>query len=93
LRRRADSPVAAAVFRTVTPAARFGIVVAFHGERTMQRHLVTAAILLAALVLYSLGFSGAGVLALGAGAALELWFWVRILRRKPPVAVAGSVAK
>ena len=59
----------------------------------MRRHLVTAAILLAALVLYGLGFSGAGALALGAGAALELWFWVRTLRRKPHVAITGSGAK
>jgi hypothetical protein len=89
----ANRPSRGAAFRTVTQVAPFGIVVAFDGERTMQRHLLTAAILLAALVLYGPGFSGLGAIAVGAGAALELWFWVRILRRKPPSAVAGSGAK
>jgi len=59
----------------------------------MRHHLVTAAILLAALVLYGLGFSGAGAIAIGAGAAFELWFWVRIIRSRPSASVAGSGAK
>lgn len=55
----------------------------------MKRHLVTAAILLAALVFYGLGLARGGLALLVLGAALELWFWVRafpgfgVLSRKP----------
>jgi hypothetical protein len=48
----------------------------------MKHHLFTAAILIAALVLYGAGMtSGASVL-FAAGAACELWFWVRIRGRR-----------
>ena len=47
----------------------------------MKQHLLTAALLLAALVFYSVGVSSGGSLLLAAGAACELWFWVRVLRR------------
>ena len=48
----------------------------------MKHHLFTAAILIAALVLYGGGMtSGASVLFV-AGAACELWFWVRIRGRR-----------
>lgn len=45
----------------------------------MKRHLFTAAILLAALVLYGLGMTGLGIAAFVAGGAFELWFWIRLL--------------
>ena len=50
-----------------------------------MKHLLTAALLLAALALYVAGLNGAGLGALLAGGALELWFWVRVVRstRKP----------
>jgi hypothetical protein len=55
---------------------------------SMQRHLITVLVLLAALVCYRIGF-GAGAFALvAAGGALELWFWVRLLRGKPRSASA-----
>ena len=47
------------------------------------RHLLTALVLLAALACYGLGFSAPATGLVVAGMALELWFWVRILRRKP----------
>ncbi len=47
----------------------------------MKHHLLTAALLLAALVLYGVGISGGGSLLLAAGATCELWFWVRVIRR------------
>lgn len=48
----------------------------------MKYHSLTFAILLAAVVLAIIGKSGAGVVLLGLAAALELWFWVRVLRGK-----------
>jgi hypothetical protein len=45
----------------------------------MKYHLVSAALLGAALVLESAGF-GAGVALLGAGVACEVWFWTRVVR-------------
>lgn len=48
----------------------------------MNRHLITFLILLAAFVLYGLGFAGLGVAFIVAGAGLELWFWVRLLSRR-----------
>ncbi len=52
----------------------------------MKHHLLTAALLLAALALYSFGISSGGSLLLAAGAACELWFWFRVLRRGRPSA-------
>jgi hypothetical protein len=46
----------------------------------MRHHLFTAAILSVALVLYAIGMSGGGSVLLAAGAACELWFWVRAFR-------------
>ena len=48
----------------------------------MKRHLVTVAILLAALACYALGYSRMGLAAVVAGGALELWFWVRLFSRR-----------
>jgi membrane protein implicated in regulation of membrane protease activity len=51
----------------------------------MKRHLFTVAILVAALALYSIGLVSGAMLLFAAGAACELWFWVRALgRRKGP---------
>jgi hypothetical protein len=50
----------------------------------MKRHSVTAVILLVAILLYALGFSGGGAALVGIGGAFELWFWVLALRPKPP---------
>ncbi len=55
----------------------------------MKHHLLTMLILLAALALYAIGMNGGGSALLAAGAALELWFWVRAMRgsrRGTPVA-------
>ncbi len=49
----------------------------------MRYHLLTVAVLLAALGLYAAGLSGGGAALMVLGAALELWFWVRALRGKP----------
>ncbi len=48
----------------------------------MKHHLFTAAILIAALVLYSIGLVSGALLLFGGGAALELWFWARIFTRR-----------
>jgi hypothetical protein len=51
----------------------------------MKHHLLTAAILVAALVFYGLGFTRLGLAAVLAGGAFELWFWARLLSRRTPV--------
>jgi hypothetical protein len=48
----------------------------------VKSHLITASLLIAAIPLYLAGFAGAGVLFLVAGISLEIWFWIRIFRRK-----------
>jgi hypothetical protein len=53
-------------------------------EFGVRRHVVTVAILSIALVVYETGSSGPGIAALAAGAAFELWFWVRLIGRRPP---------
>jgi len=55
----------------------------------MKYHLVTTALLLAALALYSVGMRSGGMVLFVVGAAFELWFWVRVIRgarRAPPSA-------
>lgn len=47
----------------------------------MKYHLITAAILLVALILYGLGLSGLGDVAFISGGACELWFWMRLISR------------
>ncbi len=57
----------------------------------MKYHVVTVALLLLALALYSVGMRSGGVVAFLAGAACELWFWVRVIRGKgeaPPGATS-----
>ena len=59
----------------------------------MRYHLITGAILLAALVLYGIGFSLGAAVLIGGGAALELWFWVRAIRGDKRVANASAEVK
>lgn len=52
----------------------------------MKYHLTSAVLIVTALVLQIAGFGGSGaalgVILLGAGVALELWFWVRLFRAR-----------
>lgn len=48
----------------------------------MKHHLFTAAILIAAIVLYSIGLVSGALLLFAGGAVLEFWFWARILARR-----------
>jgi|GEM_PF-701300 len=48
----------------------------------MKHCLFTAAILIAALVLYSIGLVSGAVLLFVGGAVFEFWFWVRIFTRR-----------
>jgi len=59
-------------------------------ERPMKYHLLTGAILLLALALYASGMSGGGSLLFVLGAALEGWFWVRVIRRGRDTGRPGS---
>lgn len=47
----------------------------------MKHHLVSAGLLVAAVLLYMVGWSGGGILCLAAGVTCEVWFWVRMGRR------------
>lgn len=49
----------------------------------MKYHLITILLLVAALPLYAVGFAVGGILVLGVAVALEVWFWIRIVRGKP----------
>jgi hypothetical protein len=57
----------------------------------MNRHLVTAMILLVALTLYGFGFAGLGLIAFCAGAVFELWFWFRVIFRRRATSDTGRV--
>jgi len=46
----------------------------------MRHHLLTLAILVLALGLYTVGLGVGGPLALASAATFEAWFWVRLLR-------------
>ncbi len=48
----------------------------------MKHYLVTALILVVAIVLYSIGLVSGALLLFAGGAALELWFWARISTRR-----------
>ena len=48
----------------------------------MNNHLLTVAILLGAILAYWFGFAIASVVALVVGIALEIWFYIRVLRRR-----------
>jgi hypothetical protein len=49
----------------------------------MKYHLVTVLLMVSALPLYVVGFASGGTLVLGAAVALEVWFWIRVVRGKP----------
>lgn len=50
----------------------------------MNRHLVTIALLVAALALYVLGIKGWGLAFFVAGGVFELLFWVRLISSSTP---------
>lgn len=54
----------------------------------MKHHLVTMLLIIAALPLYVVGFAMGGTLLLAIALALEIWFWMRMVRRKPGLDVA-----
>lgn len=53
-------------------------------EVQMKYHLTSVVLIVAAFVLEVIGFgtiaSAFGVILLGTGVALELWFWIRLVR-------------
>lgn len=51
----------------------------------MKRHLLTAAILLAAILLYAVGFGSGATILVALGVACEAWFWVRALGLRLPM--------
>jgi uncharacterized YccA/Bax inhibitor family protein len=53
-------------------------------EIAMKRHLITAVILLAAVMLYAYGSAQGGAALIVAGAVFECWFWARALGLKLP---------
>jgi hypothetical protein len=46
----------------------------------MKYHLISALLLVAAVVLETLGFAG-GIVLLAAGVGCEVWFWMRLRAR------------
>ena len=55
----------------------------------MKHHLLTLLILVLAVALYAVGMVAGASALLFLGAALELWFWVRVMRRAKP-SVGGT---
>ena len=47
----------------------------------MERHALTVGILIVALCFYAFGLESGAVGAFIVGGALEMWFWVRALRK------------
>jgi hypothetical protein len=47
----------------------------------MNRHLLTVLILALALGCYAIGFANGALGAVIVGGTLEMWFWVRALRK------------
>jgi hypothetical protein len=48
----------------------------------MRYHLSGVSLLVAAVVLETLGFGSGGVVLVGAGVACEICFWMRLVRRR-----------
>ena len=48
----------------------------------MKHHLLTAAIVVAAFVFYSIGLVSGALFLFAGGGLIECWFWVRILARR-----------
>ena len=59
----------------------------------MKHYLFTAAILVAALALYSFGLVSGALVLFAVGGACELWFWVRILGRNEGPGSSKRVAE
>jgi len=49
----------------------------------MKYHIITALLLVAALLFYVAGAAGVGLVAFLVGAACELYFWVRVVIKRP----------
>jgi hypothetical protein len=60
----------------------------------MKYHLTSVVLILAAIILEVIGFgtiaSAFGVILLGTGVALELWFWMRLVRVRAHLRLARS---
>ena len=56
----------------------------------MKYHLITAVLLLIAVVFYVAGLSGAGAVAFLAGVAFEAWFWARLVIKRSPAKTHSS---
>jgi uncharacterized membrane protein YccC len=56
----------------------------------MTSHVLTVALLLAALALYAVGMQEGGALLFLMGAVLEFGFWLRVLRSRPDGASAAA---
>jgi hypothetical protein len=60
----------------------------------MKYHLTSVVLVLAAIILEVIGFgtiaSAFGVMLLGTGVALELWFWMRLVRVRAHLRLARS---
>jgi hypothetical protein len=57
----------------------------------MKYHLGSVSLLIAAVILETLGFSGGGIVLLGAGVACECWFWVRLVRGRRSLPRSASL--
>ena len=58
----------------------------------MKQHLFTLLVLAAAVALYAIGMGTGAAALLLVGGALELWFWVRVMRRARSSAVRAPAA-
>lgn len=56
----------------------------------MKYHLVSILLIAAALPLYVVGVALGGSLVLAAAVALEVWFWIRVVRGKPRLTAAND---
>jgi len=56
----------------------------------MTYHLVTTLFMVAALALYVVGSAFGGSLVLAVALAIEVWFWIRIVRGKPRLNTAND---
>jgi hypothetical protein len=57
----------------------------------MKYHLISTLLIVAALMLETVGFAGGGIALLGAGVGCEIWFWVRVAHRRQPSRAARQV--
>jgi len=60
-----------------------------HGG-AMKYHLISALLLVAAVLLETLGFGG-GIVLLAAGVGCEIWFWMRVVRARASSRTTRSV--